>query len=235
MTRICLYCHGEWIPPFSWATFFTEEVPEHLCPECKGRLEGITGKTCSICGRPLEDLDAKFVSGNICFDCLRWEESPEWKGVLRENRSLYLYNDFLKELISRFKFRGDYALARVFAEDIKQAVNRLDYDVLVPIPLSEERHYERGFNQSEALLVEAGFKPATFLKRIHGEKQSKKSRLERIHLKQVFQLKEGADPEGKKILLVDDIYTTGSTLRHAAKVLTEAGARTVSSFTLARG
>ncbi len=235
MNRICLYCNSEWVPPFSWAVFFTAEVPEYLCPDCKERLERITGKTCGICGRPLEHLDAKYVSGNICYDCVRWEEDPEWKGVLRENRSLYLYNAFLKELISRFKFRGDYALAKAFAEDVKQAVNRLDYDVLAPIPLSGERHYERGFNQSEALLVEAGFKPAPLLERIHGEKQSKKSRTERIRLKQVFRVKKEADVAGKKILLVDDIYTTGSTLRHAAKALKEAGARSVSSFTLARG
>jgi len=102
--------------------------------------------------------------------------------------------------------------------------------------LSQERLYERGFNQAEALILEAGFKSTTLLTRIHTEKQSKKSRTDRIHLPQVFQFDSNRSIplEGKDVLLVDDIYTTGSTLRHAAKILLEHGAKKVDSFTLAR-
>ena len=105
---------------------------------------------------------------------------------------------------------------------------------IVPIPLSPERLQERGFNQAEALIVEAGLQSANLLKRTHSEKQSKKSRSDRIHVPQVFSL-EPTTLEGKRILLVDDIYTTGSTLRHAAKILVENGAASVSSITIARG
>lgn len=83
------------------------------------------------------------------------------------------------------------------------------------------------------MAAEAGFETFDALVRIHGEKQSKKSREERIHLKQVFKVNQ--DVSGKVILLIDDIYTTGSTLHHAAHALMEAGAKSVSSFTLARG
>ena len=79
---------------------------------------------------------------------------------------------------------------------------------IVPIPLSPERLQERGFNQAEALIVEAGLQSANLLKRTHSEKQSKKSRSDRIHVPQVFSL-EPTTLEGKRILLVDDIYTTG--------------------------
>ncbi|WP_353737005.1 phosphoribosyltransferase family protein [Bacillus sp. CMF12] len=110
----------------------------------------------------------------------------------------------------------------------------MDFDFLVPIPLSSERLYERGFNQSSALIHEAGFTVTELLSRIHSEKQSKKSRQERIHLHQVFQ-PLNVDIEDKIILLIDDIYTTGSTLYHAAKVLKAGGAESISSITLARG
>jgi ComF family protein len=140
----------------------------------------------------------------------------------------------LKETIARYKFRGDYIMAKAFAPFIREELKNLKFDCLAPIPLSPERLYERGFNQSAVLIQEAGYKAAEMLKRIHSEKQSKKSRLERIHHNQVFELLN-FNIENKVILLIDDIYTTGSTLYHAAKVLKTGGAASVSSLTLARG
>ena len=176
----------------------------------------------------------QFRHGDLCNDCVRWEEDPEWSGYLDKNVSLFQYNDFLKEVIARYKFRGDYMIAKVFAEQMKSELAQLEYDLLVPIPLSEERQYERGFNQAEALLAESGFPSTLLLTRIHSEKQSKKSRNERIHVPQVFQVSEDPELTGKTIVLVDDIYTTGSTLRHAAKLLRGAGADRIQSLTLAR-
>lgn len=178
-------------------------------------------------------MDAKFKVQDQCLDCVRWEKETEWAGVLEKNHSLFTYNDFAQEVIARYKFRGDYVLAYAFATFMKKKLQSIFFDALVPIPLSEERLYERGFNQSEALILVCGHEPAQLLKRTHTEKQSKKSRSERIHLLQVFQAQ--GDATEKEILLIDDIYTTGSTLRHAAKQLKEAGAKSVSSLTLARG
>jgi competence protein ComFC len=136
--------------------------------------------------------------------------------------------------MARYKFRGDYILAKIFADYIKGILQKINPDFFVPIPLSEERLYERGFNQAEALLTVSGFTPSKILTRAHSEKQSKKSRTERIHIPQVFQIDDQRDLIGKKVLLIDDIYTTGSTLRHAAKLLKKAGAKRVQSLTLAR-
>jgi competence protein ComFC len=170
----------------------------------------------------------------LCYDCTRWEQDPDWQGYLEKNHSLYVYNDFLKDLIAMYKFRGDYVLAKIFAELFKKEMTKITSDLLVPIPLSEERLYERGFNQATAVLTFAGLQSADILTRIHSEKQSKKSREERIHIPQVFKVEPDGEIHGKKVLLIDDIYTTGSTLRHAAKLLKEAGAASVQSFTLAR-
>ena len=233
MGEYCLYCHEELLPQVSWAVFFTKAVPVFLCASCENQLEPIQGPSCQRCSRPLEKLQPQFVLKDTCYDCVRWEEDTNWQGFLQKNHSIYLYNDFLKELISQYKFRGDYILAKVFSEKIRTMLNTLEYDLLVPIPLSKERQYERGCNQSEGLILEAGFKPTDILQRTHSEKQSKKSRHDRIHLQQVFQI--NSDVSGKRILLIDDIYTTGSTLRHAAKILKQSGASSISSLTLARG
>lgn len=229
----CLICHGTLTPVITWTNVFLETEEQLLCADCHNSFKLLTGERCGICSRVLL---ADYRSENICYDCIRWEKDAKWSGALTQNTSLYEYNDYIKEVISKFKYRGDYALAHAFKSIIKRELASMNFDVLTPIPLSQERQYERGFNQAEALIVEAGYKPSHLLSRIHTEKQSKKSRSDRIHLPQVFQLDCEVQMilKGKNILLVDDIYTTGSTLRHAAKVLLEHGARSVSSFTLAR-
>ncbi|MFT9598150.1 ComF family protein [Mesobacillus sp.] len=217
----------------SWRTLFGEDKTPKICGECNENFSPVTGEICEICGRPFAFLEAEYRVENLCFDCKRWEDE-HWSGSLDQNRSLYRYTDFAKDIMAKFKFRGDYVLAEIFAEDLCQALQAYQYDYIVPIPLSEERLYERGFNQAEALISTAGFKPTHLLSRVHTEKQSKKSRSERIHIEQVFKLETELNLNSKTILLIDDIYTTGSTLRHAAKLLKENGAAKVYSFTLAR-
>lgn len=230
----CLICNDVIRPNIGWKAIFSMEKELLICHTCEGKLERIEGETCRICSRPLHLLDEKFRNGDLCHDCIRWEEDPEWKSFLEKNNSLFLYNDFLKEVIAKFKFRGDYVLAKVFVVFFKKELTKMAADLLVPIPLSEQRMYERGFNQATAILIESGFAPSEILSRIHSEKQSKKSRSERIHLSQVFKVDPNHNLEGQRIVLIDDIYTTGSTLRHAAKLLKGAGAESVQSLTLAR-
>lgn len=230
----CLLCHEELIPEVSWGLIFGKGETAKLCGECHGKLVPIDDETCGVCGRPFALLDVEYRYGSICLDCKRWEEDEHWSGSLDQNRSLYSYDNFTKEVIARFKFRGDYILAEIFAGEFREALQTFQCDYIVPIPLSEERLYERGFNQAEAIIRIAGFEPTHLLARIHTEKQSKKSRKERIYLDQVFKINTEKDLRGKTILLIDDIYTTGSTLRHAAKLLKENGAAKVYSLTLAR-
>ncbi|WHX40229.1 ComF family protein [Mesobacillus sp. AQ2] len=230
----CLLCHKELEAVLSWQALFSKKESSNICEECKGSFAPITGEMCDICGRPFAFLELEYRSGNMCMDCRRWEEDENWRGSLEQNRSLYRYTDFTKDVIAKFKFRGDYVVAEVFAEDLRRALQDIQYDYIVPVPLSVERLHERGFNQAEALIRAAGFKSTQLLSRMHTEKQSKKSRAERIHVEQVFKLQADIDINSKKILLIDDIYTTGSTLRHAAKILRDNGAAKVFSFTLAR-
>ncbi len=229
----CLYCGEGIIPAIGWGKLFSREEEVLLCDHCTKQLVPIEGECCVRCSRPFDGLAEEFRKGEFCYDCVRWEEDKEWTVILEHNISLYVYNDFLKGVISRYKFRGDYVLSKFLCKGLKKLVK--EYDLLVPIPLSIERLYERGFNQAEALIVESGYTPTVLLKRTHTEKQSKKSREERILLSNIFKIASEEEFVGKKVLLVDDIYTTGSTLLHAAKLLKRQGALSVSSFTVARG
>jgi competence protein ComFC len=233
----CLICHTPYDPMVSWRYLLTLKEEDCLCSKCRNAFMRINGEICDICGRPFAGLESSHRQGRLCTDCVRWQEDDEWKDVLTKNRSVYMYNEFMKELVALWKFRGDYAIVKAFQEEFCHEFYRhFDHTFLiVPIPLSAERLYERGFNQAKALAELLHLPIRELLHRHHLEKQSKKSRRERLQTKNVFQLSEKTSLQGKHIVLIDDIYTTGTTLRHAAKVLVKAGAASVSSFTLARG
>lgn len=236
MNTTCLDCHNEIDYPVTWSSLFFTPKEQWLCDKCSSQLQLITGEKCRICSRPLSLLKPQHIKKETCLDCVRWEEDPKWAGVLHQNTSLFLYNEYLKEYLARFKYRGDYLLVNAFSSTMKEAAETLRYDIATSIPLSPKRIYERGFNQAEALAKEAGLIAQNLLIRKHSEKQSKKSRQERIHSEEVFEIAPGQTTEitNKSILLIDDIYTTGTTLRQAAKLLKKEGAKEVTSLTLAR-
>ncbi|MDL5040052.1 ComF family protein [Heyndrickxia coagulans] len=235
MHEYCLFCHQPLTRKLSWHNLIFPQPGPLLCEDCRAQLEKIAPPVCPKCSRPLARLDASYREGDLCLDCARWEQDPEWAGVLEENISIYAYNNFCKEVFTHFKFRGDYILAAIFADGIRQASASCDFDLIVPVPLSAERLSERLFNQAEALARAAGLTPTPLLRRTHTEKQSKKTRRERIRQSQFFHVEKTAPIEGRTILLIDDIYTTGSTVHHAARALREAGAEKVYSLTAARG
>lgn len=173
-----------------------------------------------------------------CSDCQSWENDPNWKGILQRNVSVFDYSDAMKDVLSAFKFRGDAALVAVFQIDFqtsyKANFHTKTIDAAVPIPLSPERLYERGFNQAKLLANLLPLPQLEVLQRTHHEKQSKKSRQERLTSSNVFSITNHSIIEGKNLLLIDDIYTTGTTLRHAAKRLKDDGAASISSLTLIR-
>ncbi|MDQ0231448.1 ComF family protein [Metabacillus malikii] len=226
----CLICKQEISVEPSWTSLLLLK-DSNTCESCEQQFERITGPTCPGCYRPQQTSD-------ICPDCEKWEKDPQWKQTLQKNVSIYKYNDEMKEVLSLYKFRGDAALAQVFAKEIRHTYKKhyttsaIDYTI--PIPLSKERLYERGFNQAKLLANFIPLNQLDILQRAHHEKQSKKSRQQRLSSENVFFLLESSKIVGKNILLIDDIYTTGTTLRHAAKILIQGGASKVFSLTLIR-
>lgn len=219
----CLICHDEWMPRMSFSMLLTLQQPDVCCLRCRSRFIRLQGNRCERCSRLSDQA--------ICEDCIGWEKR---KSVLKQNVSVYMYNDWMKEVMNRFKFRGDYALVEAFRSDVRRVFDEhFSSDVcLVPIPLSSSRLAERGFNQAEAIASLLSVPMIFALQRIDDEKQSKKTRRERFVGRKFF-LAEGS-VAGKRIVIVDDIYTTGATVHEAAKLLYDAGAREICSFTLVR-
>ncbi|WP_077624758.1 ComF family protein [Sediminibacillus massiliensis] len=226
----CLWCDTEIILEVSWVNLLYPDPLKPLCKICEKELHFLKGELCRKCGRESRD--------KICPDCLYWEKDGEWRDLLAFNQSVFAYNERMQEMLAKWKYRGDYVLKECFAcafkEKYKSAFpKQLRKEAwIVPVPLSEQRLHERGFNQAEALasLLE---KPVhQLLSRTNGEKQSKKTRRERLGSENPFKLEQAVD---RPVILIDDIYTTGVTLRHAARVLKESGCPEVYALTLARG
>ncbi|MGE6630226.1 ComF family protein [Bacillus sp. NPDC077027] len=218
-----------YMPSFTWKSLLLSEQ-DCICIGCKSQLKKINGHICPKCGR--EQANEK-----LCADCIKWKERWNSSEVLTQNRSVYLYNDFMKETLSRFKFRGDVALAEVFKRDFREVFKRYyqsRHHVFVPIPLSKERLKDRGFNQSTILASLLKGRIIHPLAKANQEKQSKKRKSERLHQTGMFTLLN-QDIAGQDVILIDDIYTTGATIYEAARLLkNRSGAKSVSSFTLIR-
>ncbi|WP_100010410.1 ComF family protein [Lentibacillus sediminis] len=222
----CLWCQEAIMPEVNWATLVQLSPKRSLCPGCEEEMERIHGKRCPRC--------SKVGSDAVCRDCSWWEERMP-KETLAQNYSVFSYNARMKEMIAKWKYRGDYHLGHAFKQHVKTAFadwNFSEEAIAVPIPLSEERLQERGFNQAKMLASFLPLETEEVLTRLHGEKQSKKTREERILTENPFVLEKALH---KPVVLVDDIYTTGTTLRHAGALLHALGCPAVYAFTLIRG
>lgn len=226
----CLWCFEEIVRLVQWENVFNVAKPQMLCVVCSERLEKITGSRCPTCSRPQTEVAP-------CFDCVRWEAFFQKNHPLTANYSLYTYNEFMQDIITKWKYRGDYCLREIFREDFNHALQifvkqKKIQPSIVPIPLSEDRARERGFNQARALAELVESPVSDVMNRAHSEKQSKLGRYARMHTGNPFTVT--TEIIGS-VIIVDDIYTTGRTLHHAASLLKSAGASEVYAFTLIRG
>ncbi len=155
--------------------------------------------------------------------------------------SFGLYEEALRELIHLFKYSKVETLARPLGRMLTGATP-LDeqFDVVLPMPMHWRKHWDRGFNQAELLAEPVakryGLKLGTNLRRRrHTKAQAGLSEAERqSNLEGALQVAKPEEISGKRVLLVDDVFTTGATLRAAAAALKEAGAFRVVALTLAR-
>lgn len=221
----CLACDEEIIIEQNWTNFLWPELPKNICTHCEDKFSYISRLRCRICAR-------HGING-VCRDCIEWQKK---RNLLTKNESVFRYNEYIQECITKWKYRGDYQLGNIFKQAWcnhfeKTYAKQLKNYIIVPIPLSEEREKERGFNQAEMLAQFLSPHIHLILERNHSEKQSKKSKKERLQNENPFHLKETIK---KPVILVDDIYTTGITLRHAANVLKDNGIPVVYSYTLIR-
>lgn len=146
--------------------------------------------------------------------------------------SLYIYNDAMREFLHQYKFLQDIALAEVFRNELREALNTTA--TIVPIPMHPEKKIERTFAQVEQLLISANIPYEDILEKIGTESMGEKSKEQRLAMPTQFKIKSTINVQPKSYVLVDDILTTGTTLHQAASILKKAGATKVEAVTLIR-
>ena len=201
-------------------------APSHgLCPWCRRALPRWQ-RGCPLCAEPL-------TVNQLCPHCL--QRRPPLAGC----QALWLYQPPLQRLIAQMKYPGDGPLALVLARAAVPRLPTLAADVcLVPIPLHQQRLAERGFNQAQQLCDEwsraLNITTAPLLVRTQDtpHQAGLKAAARRRNLRRAFAVK--GEVKGLRLVLVDDVMTTGSTLFAAARVLRAAGAAEVKALVLAR-
>lgn len=205
--------------------------PSLICPNCLSEIKPFSGKTCSLCGVPLQG------KGHLCLQCTR--NPPSFQKALFYG----LYEGKLEEAILRFKFQDHPDLASPLGQLMVQRWRQsgIEVNLVTSVPLSLRSLRIRGYNQAELLakVVANGLNlPYRNLlkKKRETKEQSKLKREER--LKNLIGAFQALSPESllnEAVLLVDDVLTTGATASECAKTLLGMGASAVYVLTLARG
>jgi len=194
---------------------------------------------------PPRCLTCDGLDGPFCGAC-RAETRPARPAFLgepiRDSRSVGAHEGPLRQAVLRLKFERKVALAeplgRLLAAELAGALGYWRPDALVPVPIHWRRRWERGFNQSELLAAEVARVTAAqvqpLLRRARWTPpQVGQSRFERLEgVRGAFAVARGARLSGLRVVLVDDVATTGGTLHECARVLHDAGADAVFALTV---
>lgn len=208
-----------------------------LCPDCFNEITFISEPYCQKCGRPFnEDHQGQ---GLLCGECLGNRTSP-----FRMSRSAFVYNEASKPLIVNFKFHDKTENAGYLGQLLFLAgkdIFAAGIDSIIPIPLHYTRLLKRRYNQSALLaheLAKFAILPVDNMSVVRHRKtrpQVEFSGHARIkNVRGAFQVNHPENIKGKHIVLIDDVMTTGSTLKECALVLLEAGAASVDTLTVSR-
>lgn len=154
--------------------------------------------------------------------------------------SLYSYVGNIRKQICKFKFRDGKYIGKTFAYLLSQRIKEFEFDYIIPVPISLKRFMERGFNQSKIISDEMAKILAkkslnnVLIKSKNNKRQSELHERDRkSNVLGAYKVKNEKLVQGKVILLVDDVCTTGSTLNECAKTLKKAGAKKVIAVTVA--
>lgn len=207
-----------------------------VCELCESRLPFIQEPVCPKCGKMM------LIDNTLCLDCQEMDHAF-YRGI-----SIFEFSTEVKGLIHRYKYRGEKYLSTPMIHWMTEGLKlcKWDFDLMVPVPLHPIRGRQRGFNQSDILarglsknmgvpLVSKGLlriKNTPQQARLDKEQRQK-------NLKGAFEVSERHRSlktfNNKNVLLVDDVYTTGSTVHQCASVLLAGGANRVYVITLAMG
>ena len=201
--------------------------------ECRKKIEYVRGATCVKCGKPLSDPGREY-----CDDCQRT------KHYFDKGYSVFVYRS-VSGSIYRFKYMGRQEYARFYAKETRRRLGkrlkRLGIEAIIPVPMYKAKQKQRGYNQAEVyakeLSKELGIPMyGSLVTRVKNTAPMKEldARGRRNNLKKAFNIARN-DVKFKCILIIDDIYTTGSTIDEIAHEFQMAGVEKVYFLTLAIG
>lgn len=205
-----------------------------LCAECWRGIAFLQPPCCACCGLPFE---VELGAGTICGACAR--DTP----LYARARAALRYDDASRPLVLAFKHGDKLQLAPALGHFMRRAGADLlvSCDVIVPVPLHWTRLFARRYNQAAVLahaLVRDGGPPvaADLLQRRRATpSQGRSGRAERRrNVRGAFAVKRGRSVAGQRVLLIDDVLTTGATVTECARALLDACATSVDVLTLAR-
>jgi len=218
--------------------------PQH-CVICKKYLSRKEQNVCQVCWEKLIRLPYPF-----CVECRSFIEKESHCRQCKDESGLGLiyslgnFDDSYQNLVYAFKYdqlvNVGIRLGAVLGEQIREDKRFAGFDFLVPVPLHPSRKRKRGFNQSEILADEISQKVGlSVLKDVLRRKKRTKDQTNlnaaqrQENVRGAFKVRDQDEILGKNIILVDDVVTTGATLKECARSLTQAGANSVLGLTVA--
>lgn len=191
------------------------------CEECKGKLKYVKEPFCMKCGKPVENDNVEY-----CFDCSKKEKH------FKSGRAVFIYDKCMKNSIAGFKYKGKREYGEFYGNEIVKYlgdyINSLDVDVIIPVPIHKERYKTRGYNQADVIAKYVGKKlnipviSNALIRKVNTVAQKKLDNKQRNkNLANAFEvnLKDSELENINKVLIIDDIYTTGATIDSCAKSL----------------
>ncbi len=221
---------------------FPVESRERVCATCRESIERLSAPLCHTCGVPIE-LSLEAERNGTCRECSATPPHFTMARAVARYRSSEEDYAPLPSIIRRHKYGRDQALTHALAEFLDDPIPLADndYDLIMPVPLHPGRLRWRGFNQAALLAatVARRFKRPLDVKSLLRSRatspQTAKDRRDRHrNVHNAFTVHRSAQLANRRVLLVDDVMTTGSTAGECARTLLAAGARRVDVLALAR-
>lgn len=216
-------------------SFIADAGNIHICADCRAKMPLALSPLCTVCGIPFAGAG----DDHICGQCVL--HPPNYDSA----RAHLLHQGTARELIHAFKYRYKTHLRRPLAllalEGLTAFITRQGPEVIIPVPLHRKRLQSRGFNQAVLLgevfstHLSIPMQTGTLLRIRQTEPQIELSMEERrSNVKGAFAVNEPERISDKRVLLLDDVMTTGSTVNECSKELKKAGALSVTVVTVAR-